>query len=988
MSHWYTLKMEKTDDKNAVKAAYMALLPNYNPEDNPEGFANLRAAYETALKEIDQDGKTKTENDPVSLFFAELNELYQNFARRIDPLEWEEALKSDVCTALDTEEEVDVKILEFIAKNHNLPTCVFVTLNSRFRWTDRADELCKRYGPKLINSIINCVNSEFNLFYGLFDYDPGADVDRFIFLRNALTTAIDNRNKDEADKLIDEIKNLNVRHPVYDIELARYLSLSEKPEEALSTINAVIAKHPEFTTEPFALYVKATVLLGFSYKCKLDEALNTYNKAIEIVPNYYFAQLGVVDVYVKQKEYDSASKYLTDVMMLENPSNQYLYSYYNHISTLKKEKYEALYAEDPTQETAIKLAKCYSQTNEHDKCIELLTGIVVPVENHPDGADLKRNGFIEKTAESCDLLGYSYSQKKEYDLAIKFTQESIEKEPKYKGYFLLSGIYLAKRLYDKVIENADKALNANLPEEGTDILGKARLLSDKAFAYKKLGRYAQALEVINEAMAINDKMSDIYADKAEILTYMNKLSDAYAEAEKAMNLTPNWSRPYELMADIFYRAGNFDQMAEVFKKTDEMEMKSHGLTYFKGCRAGAIKEYDECNEILSKLLDEENLGTWEDKALDALCHYNRQSKNHENVVMFAERLIVFLMKNEFTPVAYAYTYLATAHKNLRNQDKQYETLKQGLEAIPNNESLMTELGYYYEDIKSPEEALNIWQQLTEIVPKSAVPYNRIAMQLNKKDKYQEALDILNQGLSQIPGNLNLLGRRAYVYEDMKEYKKAIEDCLQVAENPQNQYTWWTKGSMYFELGWIYWTRLNNAEAGIKYFLLAEEHKGFTNNWKKGLLGSIHEWHKDYEKALAVYNECIANDPKDESSIFDRGYVYKQTGKTDKAKEDFMKVIEMVEGAEDASHDLYRLAGSAYLEMDNHDNARVYFEKCEETIKTDGTKNGTCACVHSSWAKYYKYVGDYAKALTQIEQAIGLANSVRNNELKQEIEALV
>jgi len=223
---------------------------------------------------------------------------------------------------------------------------------------------------------------------------------------------------------------------------------------------------------------------------------------------------------------------------------------------------------------------------------------------------------------------------------------------------------------------------------------------------------------------------------------------------------------------------------------------------------------------------------------------------------------------------------------------------------------------------------------------------------------------------------------------MKDYDKAMADFLYVAQDTTNQYTWWTKGSMYFEVAWLYWTRLNNAEQGIKYFNLTEENKGFSNNWRKGLLGSVHEWHKEYDKALAVYNQCIESDTKDESSIYDRGYIYKQLGEMDKANADFNTILELIAQDDEPSHDLYRLAGSAYLEMDMPDKARENFENCEETVKTDGTKNGVCACVYSTWAKYYKYTGEYETALENIKKAIELANSVRNNKLLVEIEGLV
>ena len=46
---WKILQMEPTDDESAIKKQYKSLLPQHNPEDDPEGFKNLREAYELAV---------------------------------------------------------------------------------------------------------------------------------------------------------------------------------------------------------------------------------------------------------------------------------------------------------------------------------------------------------------------------------------------------------------------------------------------------------------------------------------------------------------------------------------------------------------------------------------------------------------------------------------------------------------------------------------------------------------------------------------------------------------------------------------------------------------------------------------------------------------------------------------------------------------------------------------------------------------------------
>jgi uncharacterized membrane protein YhaH (DUF805 family) len=52
MNPWEILNINATTDKKTIKRAYAQILKRCNPEDNPEGFMQLRAAYEMALSSV------------------------------------------------------------------------------------------------------------------------------------------------------------------------------------------------------------------------------------------------------------------------------------------------------------------------------------------------------------------------------------------------------------------------------------------------------------------------------------------------------------------------------------------------------------------------------------------------------------------------------------------------------------------------------------------------------------------------------------------------------------------------------------------------------------------------------------------------------------------------------------------------------------------------------------------------------------------------
>jgi len=67
--NWMLLGIEPTQDKKAITAAYRAQLAHTNPEDKPEEFKKLRAAYEEALRLADGKGTEPVRDEsPIGLW--------------------------------------------------------------------------------------------------------------------------------------------------------------------------------------------------------------------------------------------------------------------------------------------------------------------------------------------------------------------------------------------------------------------------------------------------------------------------------------------------------------------------------------------------------------------------------------------------------------------------------------------------------------------------------------------------------------------------------------------------------------------------------------------------------------------------------------------------------------------------------------------------------------------------------------------------------
>ncbi|MFF0830226.1 tetratricopeptide repeat protein [Brevibacillus sp. NPDC003359] len=177
MNIWRILDIEPTDDISTIKKAYAKKLKLHHPEDDPDGYQQLREAYDRAIKMAKQrEKKQKAEvtftadteapiqteedtpiltvqhrlsfqhidatldrNDPVEeidTFMEQVKALYDDFPSRINPENWTKLLRSDLVWNIHQNRIVSDRLFHFLHEHHHLPKSVWLILEDGFQWRE------------------------------------------------------------------------------------------------------------------------------------------------------------------------------------------------------------------------------------------------------------------------------------------------------------------------------------------------------------------------------------------------------------------------------------------------------------------------------------------------------------------------------------------------------------------------------------------------------------------------------------------------------------------------------------------------------------------------------------------------------------------------------------------------------------------------------------------------------------------------------------
>ncbi|MCL2526820.1 MAG: tetratricopeptide repeat protein [Defluviitaleaceae bacterium] len=979
MNKWETLAIAPTSDKDAIREAYMTMLPHHNPEDDPESFLRLRTAYEEALKESDTSSPSQEEITPHTLFINHINEIYSGFITRCHLPAWKEALEREVCQRLDMVDEAEHMLLTFLLENFYLPKPIWCTLSSHFDWPAREQHLKQEFPSPFIDYLLKRADEDEHPKYGLFTTTSGPVearlYDKWISLFLELDTSINAGQGDTSKDKQSQLEAIPLYHPYYDILQARIAMQKGNHERGMEIIQPLRQQYPADMHIWFAYAALLTIM------DKNEEAKDQFTKILAHNPGFIDAKKGILNIQLKQEAYESAMDTASEILEAY-PEDFYTISSLFTITEGLIGIYEEKHNANPEDTSiALSLARYYATNQKVDMCKGLLNKIAAtPTSEISETSETSETIEYKEIQATCAAISGDYHQ------AITLYNKLIEMKPKLTYYeqILVALQYLGQ--YEDMLVYIDKAPATAINE--TEKILQAMLYVYKCRALTALGRTGEAMEAIDAGIALNIGNAQLYMQKANQCWHAGRYSEVVDYCDMALNIYPYVTEPYMLQMYVFEKEDLYENMIATANRAEEVGHISPKIKCLKAEAYRMLGQHEEAREILEALLAEEDHEDFLENILVEMAQLQEETGDLENALSNISKALrlkdeanwqaiqanILRKQGQWDLALNIYNGILEKHPNhteallgmgniyiAKNEtDKAMEVYEAAVAANPNKETIYERIIDMYLDVPHYKEAL-IWsqrmldkfssftshvyvailhgrlkqndeaeaafQKAIRLYPGIAMLHRHYGLFLQGCKRYQEAIHQHKTALEHDPAQIDSCESIAYCYQEEKDYEQALKilDLAQKSPAPYNE------GALVMRRATIYEDMRRHHEAleqMEKAITLADK---LDNEWRLSWIytriGQIYyKYFNNVVKAAEYFMIAIEEDADCVSAVDYMGDIYLYTQK------DYEKAIECynhkIEKEPDDPHP-YVSRGMAYKKLKRYARAKKDYEKALE-----------------------------------------------------------
>ncbi|HOJ78650.1 MAG TPA: tetratricopeptide repeat protein [Bacillota bacterium] len=778
--YWDRLGIEPVSDIRAIKKAYALKLKEFHPEDNPQGFQELREAYESIVKMIEKGvapfAITQSEaNDEsgadyeadgdnleechyentaevvlINEFRKKVIELYHDVAKRIDIANWEELLDGDLkpsVTDQDTRDYFDIDIREQINKE---------MLRFLVHYNVFPDNIWAYFRSQLYMLHQSVYMEDFLLKSGITDTEI-ANIDIMTRIGNGFGYEI------KQDHLNDYDAFWEIRHQAY------LMIINHEPELAREQLDAAYQMIPDDKDlkDLIAIYL----LINYSF----DEAFAIYQ-------NYYQADRKLLQYYEKYvSEYRYLTKYLdSNIFMNANlfyVMRQFIKDGTSLDSVIGKKILEAMndkisYSKKVILDCAVKYAKNLEGDdfeaafdtyewiiNNYDDQIDDKKVLLITLEAYKGKMRCVRKSSLDQSYKLCEEFLDTFKNIIDEEVVFHIADVALNETRD-----------LVNRLrgFDNHIDYLVSILSDGEHDEGRVVLERKA----KEVIYQRINYISN--EVINRYHEYDDykirnciiiayrnliAVCEDQNDNDTVVNYYDKIM-ALSEWE-AMSEHNWWSRALALN-----RSGRFEEALASCQKALEYEEDVEASNWnIMGWAYKGLKRYNEAMECYDKALSVDSNDDWAWSNKSSICF---ERKQYELGIEYADNQIKTHPENSL-----AWNNKAVCLEKLKRYQEALACIEKALE-LDENELFLSNKGNILRELGEYDQAMECYNKALELDAQFDNALNGKGCLKYCLDFYDEALWYFEQALIIEPENDEYWANKSDALFKLERYKEAAE----------------------------------------------------------------------------------------------------------------------------------------------------------------------------------------------------------------------
>lgn len=928
------LGIAETAEEETIRAAYRELLKSTNPEDDPEGFKRLRAAYEEALRLAVQMQTEEAEDEDVfksdvDIWMDLVEKLYLDIMSRNKAEYWKELLSDPVCDGLDTSLEARDKMIVFLMDHIHISHRIWKMIDDTFEITANIQSLQEKYPVNFLNYMKYYVENDTFIDYDLFEYkgSKGDSVNADGYIDNYLAAKrqIDNGETEGVLRQLDDLKAFRIYHPYEDVERMRLWIEEEKYENGADLAGEFLKKYPD--NNYISLYAaKIAWHLG-----EKDLAYELWQEILKNSPEHYLAKYFSVNHLMEKEDYFTARKLLIELLRVDG-NNEELNSFiYTANEALIKEFSEILKSgkEDERltrDEMMVKLGWCLLQNKHMEEAEELM-------------------GHISKEGEQVYDYYYLYSQilyrTDRYEEAVPYilkwmeffeelvddgTEETAKRRSEEcAAHGMLSYCYYQLGRNEEGDAEAEKAVESATTER--DYWENMRYRANQLLLTEK---YETAVDVCDRLLSEDSEYYPAYLIRQEACYHMHRAQQVVDDYYDAIRIYPGYYKPYLFAAKIFFNYSQYEDAKGVIDRAKENQVEfSAQMKLYEIKILRNLAESSEERELLKQLAQELT-----EQLEDENCDIQDKSE-----VAYEKGLLYW-------------------------NDNQYEEalgfFGEVIEADPESPAAYYCVGCIYQDMGREEEAVVSFEKVLELnqnyrntLDKLFRIYRKRYGQKNRRADYEKALYYVNKNI-EISEDNDPYFERALLYDDAMEIDLAIKDYESYLKDfPDSRAAYGNMGFGYRAIG-EYEKAIECFEKAK--FLMENKNESSSVYYQSAKCYMALE---QYEQALKEAMEGHELFPEDEDFLDLLAEIYVKLEQYDEAIAYYERVNTM-------SYDSYHSIADILHRQGKEDEEIKVFEKALKEVPDDKKSR-----IYGRLGDYYYYRLDYEKSIENYLKAIAL-----------------